>query len=361
MQIFLSVWREFYRQKANLFFAVFFPSILVFILGTLLEQWNVSEVEIPAIRVGYVAEEEYPAFEQFLSEMEKEEMLKTVREQNLQTALEKMGTDYSAVLLYDAEKEQLVLHRGKDQIINNTLQILLEGYASMEQAVMISYENGVPFTMEAGAPTEFVTAKKLGVERSMMDYYGVCMLVMILVMGGTISTATALYEFRKSGLFNRVAVTPAGKMKTFLFMVLGNMPMVAIEIGAIMLCSVFIYGGHYCADIKGNIVLILFFAIVGLTMEAFGAVIGLLVNVNPTGILVPLCWTMMFFSGTFAKDIFIDGLSQRMPVYLVQQAAFDLTVFGNYGRVFTVGAGSLLGCIVFLMAGAVIFRVKKER
>ncbi|MED9905136.1 MAG: ABC transporter permease [Lachnospiraceae bacterium] len=361
MQIFLSVWREFVRQKANLFFCIFFPSILIFVLGTILEQWNIAEYEIPDIKVAYVAEEEYPAFEQFLTKMEEQGMLTVIKEEKEAEAISRIDSEISAVLKYDAESGELILHQGANEIANRTLHILTESYSSMEDAAIICYQNGILVDMAQTEETPvYITAKKLGIERSMIDYYAVCMLVMILFMGGSIGGSMIFYDFRQSGLFRRVSVTPANKVKQFLLMVLGTLPMVVIQIAVIMFCSIFFFGAHYCVDIWGNLVLMLFFIVVALAVNAFGAVAGLLLDVNPTAVLMALNWIMMFFAGTFAKEIYIEGISNRMPMYRIQQAAFDLTLFGNYERVIRLGGIAVLCIVLFMAAGAWLFCRKKK-
>lgn len=360
MQVFLSIWREFKRQKANLFFTVFFPAILVFILGTLLEQWNLAEYDISQIRAAYIAGEEYPAFELFLEELEQKKMLTVVRGETEKTALEKIGGDLAAVIVYDAQSGEIVLHQGSDKIVNRAIHIMLQSYSTMEKAVMLCYQNGIMVEMEAESTQQYVTAKKLGVQRSMMDYYAVCMLVMILFMGGSISGAACFYDFKQAGLFRRTAITPASKIKVFVQMLLGNLPMAAIEIGAIMLCSTFFFGAKYCVNFQGNVALILFFGIIALMTSAFGAIVGLLVRSNPVIVLMPLNWVMMFFGGTFAKEVYIEGISNRMPSYVIQQAAFDLTLFGNYERIFKTGGIIFLFLLLFVVLGAMLFCKKKN-
>lgn len=360
MQAFLYVWREFSRQKANLFFTVFFPSILVFILGTLLEQWNIAEYEIPDIHVAYVAQESYPAFEMFLEEAKAEGMLNFVTDVEKEAALAEIDTTFSGVIEYDAEGRQLILHQGTDAVVNRAMHITLQSYASLEEAVMLCYENGVQMDMTAfNKAGDYVIAKKLGVERSMIDYYAVCMLVMILFMGGTMSGGMQFYEFRTTGLFRRTGITPVNKVKLFVQMLLGNIPGSIIEIVTIMFCSVFFFGGHYCADFLGNAVLFCYFFLIALTVSAVGAVVGLCVNVNPTAILMPVSWVILFFSGSFA-NIYIEGVTNLMPAYQIQQAAFDLTLFGNYEKIFLTGgvaALCLFGCLVL---GSILFCRKKE-
>lgn len=352
MQIFLAVWREFYRQKANLFFTVFFPSILVFILGTLLEQWNISEYEVPEMQVAYVAEEEYPAFEQFLAGMETERLLKVDRVQDKETALGQVDEKYVAVLAYQPEDRRIDIYQGSDSVADRTLHAMLEGYSGLEQAAVLSVQSGVE--LKITGQTDYVKPKNLGVERSMIDYYAVAMLVMILFFAGGVGGSTNIYQFRKNGLFQRVAATPADKAKVFCLMMLGNLPMVAVEIGAVSICSVVLFGAHYGRNLADNLLLFLFFGVAGMALVAFGTVVGIVVRMNPTTIILPLIWAVLFFSGSFAR-LKIDGVTQLMPAWHIQEAAFDLTLFGNYGRILSVGGICLICCIVFVAIGAVLF------
>lgn len=360
MQIFLAIWREFKRQKANIFFCAFFPAILVFILGTLLEQWNRADYDIPAMEVSFVTDEAYPSFEAFLKEAEAEGLLTLTWKEGREEAVERIDKGLTAVIEYDSANHRIILHQGADGVANRALHIMLESYASMEKAVICCYQNGVPVdSAKLGAAQEFVVAKKLGVERSMMDYYAVCMLVMIIFMGGT-SSGMAFYDYRQLGLLDRIAITPVSKVKVFFMMLLGNLPVIGIQIGAIMLCSTFLFGAHYAVGFWANLALILFFVIVALMVNAFGAVMGLAVKVNPTVIMMPLSWILLFFGGSFAKDVFMEGISDRMPTYIIQQAAFDLTLFGHYERVVRIGGAALFFCCLFIGLGTFLFCRKRK-
>lgn len=355
MQIFLAVWRSFYRQKSNLFFVVVFPSILVFILGTLLEQWNISEYDIPKMCVAYVAAEDYPAFEQFLAEMEREELFTVDRVETKEEALGQLEEHYTAVLVYEAEESRIDFYQSSEGVTGMTLHTILEGYAALEEAAILSLQNGVV----PGIPSDsnYIVPKNLGVERSMLDYYAVCMLVMILFMGGGMSAGMSFYEYRKNGLFLRMAQTPIGKIKAFFMMVLGNLPMIALEIGSVMICSVAVFGAHYCGNLLDNLALILFFAIAGGAVVSFSAIAGLALRINPTGLMLPVSWVLLFFSGSFAR-IKMGNIQQYMPPWQIQEAAFDLTLFGNYGRILQVGGVCLLCSILFCVAGAAVFHKK---
>lgn len=354
--MFLGVWREFHRQKANLFFTVLFPSILVFILGTLLEQWNISEYAVPKMQVAYVAGEPYPAFEQFLREMEAQGLLTVEWVQEKETALEKIDEEYVAVLVYEPKENRLDLYQGADSVADRTLHAILEGYSGLEQAIMLSVQSGETFDITKQA--DYIKPKELGVERSMIDYYAVAMLVMILFMGCSIAGGTAVYDFKNNGLLERVAVTPVSKAKIFCMMVLGHFPMVAIEIGAVMISSVALFGAHYGKTAAENLMLLLYFGIVGMTLVAVGSLAGIVVRVNPVAVMMPVSWMILFFSGSFAR-IKVDGITQVMPAWHIQEAVFDLTLFGNYGRLLYVGGICLVCCIVFVALGAAMFSGKR--
>ncbi len=362
MQIFLSVFREFKRQKVNLFFCAVFPAVLVFLLGTLLEQWNISDYEVPDIRVAYLAKDEDTAFIQYMETLEEQGILTAERVEDVSEETVMPDGEFAAVIEYDAPDRQIILHQSPDEVINRALHIMLQGYASMENTATVCYQNGaLPDMSLSNNEEQYVIPKKLGMERSMIDYYAVAMLVMILFMGGGISGSTMFYEYRQGGLFNRVVVSPANKIKVFLWMLLGNLPMTAIEIGTIMFCSTFLFGARYCNSFTDNLILIVYFFVAALMINAFGAIVGLLVNFNPTAIMMPLCWIMLFLGGSFSKEIFIDGVSNRMPAWIIQQAAFDLTLFGNYDRVIWTGGWMFLCFFLFLFLGAVLFCKRKEK
>lgn len=350
MQIFLSVWREFYRQKSSFIFTILFPVAMVFILGTLLEQWDVAEYKVPTLHVAYVTEQEDPAFDQYLEQLSTENMLKLTRGLTLDKALQDLGKTYCAVVENKREMNQVIIHQGSDEIANRTLHILLRSFTSMEQAVQKAYESGVNIIeYESFKDSDYIKTKKLGIERTMIDYYAVSMIVMILFMGVSIAAGSTFYEFRKKGLESRVSITPEKKLKIFVMMLLGNLPIILLMICSIMFCSVTFFGAKYAVGIGANLVLILYFVLLAMTVNAFGAIVGLLLETDPTIVLLPICWVVLFFGGSFANTVDFGMLTRVMPTNIVQQAVFDLTLFGNYERI--VMTGFVMCFILFLLCG----------
>ena len=68
--------------------------------------------------------------------------------------------------------------------------------------------------------------------------------------------------------------------------------------------------------------------------------------------IMPVNWVMMFVSGTYSKEIFIDGVTQAMPIYQLQEAAFDLAIFGRYERANTIIAACIVITVIMLVIGA---------
>jgi ABC-2 type transport system permease protein len=102
------------------------------------------------------------------------------------------------------------------------------------------------------------------------------------------------------------------------------------------------------------------FTVLTFAVILVGAVYGLFVNVNPMATIFPVLWIMMFISGTYSKEIFIDGITQAMPIYQIQEAAFDLAIFGNYDKANTVIAVCVIISAVLLVIGAVEFSRREE-
>jgi ABC-2 type transport system permease protein len=129
-----------------------------------------------------------------------------------------------------------------------------------------------------------------------------------------------------------------------------------------MLISVYVFHAHYAAELSDNLLLFLLFFVVTLAMVSIGAVIGLVIKTSPMLIVMPPLWIMMAFSGTYSKELVFKGISDLMPIYQIQQAAFDLTVFGRSEKAGCVILICLIILIVMLAVGAFLFsRMEEER
>jgi ABC-2 type transport system permease protein len=98
--------------------------------------------------------------------------------------------------------------------------------------------------------------------------------------------------------------------------------------------------------------------VVALAVNATAMIIGMLTTLNPMMILMPVIWLMMFVSGTFVSVTKVDGIADLMPTGLIQNAAFDLTVFGRSGKCIEVIIAGLIVFAAAALIGTLLFRRK---
>lgn len=365
LSIILNEVRSFLRSGSNLFFTVFFPCACVFFLGTFLESVEVSDEAVGELKLAYCVDggDVYSAaaFEEFISSLVNEGVL----------SAEKVSADkisgfsaeaYSAAV--ELNGSDIVIHSGRDKIKNRTVKAVFDSYTRTAAAYMsaaavnpaaladvrISGSSGSEGS--DGEGESFVTHRDLGTNRSMMDYYAVTMTVMILFMGSCIRGAGVYEDEHTNFTISRLDASPVSRTAVFFGKIIGSLPMVLIQILSVMLVSTLLFGAHYCNTVSGNLLLAAMFIIVSLAALSVGVFLNLIFPRIPTGLLImPLLWLAMFFSGTFAMDIHVPGLTECMPMYLIQRAAFDLTVFGRTGKALRVIAVSVAVFAVMLVLG----------
>jgi len=194
----------------------------------------------------------------------------------------------------------------------------------------------------------------------MMDYYAVSMAVMMIFMSHMIMGSTALKDEERIFTLQRLYLSPVGKVKLFFGKLIGTLPPAVIGNAVIMLFSVFVFGAKYCDSFVGNLILFLLFSCCSLVSIAVGMLIGVLIKIPAESIVIPLTWALLFFSGSFSKQVFIEGFSDKLPPYIVQQAAFRLTLYGENDGALAVIAVCLAVTVAVSLIGAAIFRVKKS-
>jgi ABC-2 type transport system permease protein len=188
----------------------------------------------------------------------------------------------------------------------------------------------------------------------MIDYYAIAMIVMIFFMNSAIGGASMFYSQRKDGTLRRILASPQSRASIYLQMVLQAVPQNLLQVLAAMLISVTVFDAHYAATWQLNVLLFVMLLAVGCAVSSLFLVLGIFIRVNPMLVLMPVMWIVLFMSGTFSKQIFIPGFTTIMPPYLIQTAAFDLTLFGAVGpsvvvllvSLALIAASTLFGCVL---------------
>lgn len=353
--------REYFRSPVNVFMGLLFPVLLVFFLGTMLQNLDIADYDIGEISVQYSVsetdEQSGKAFAEFLDNID---MIKAEKNNDIQNAL-KLTDSGDTDACIELKNGEIVLHKGRNDIVNRALSSVLNSYIAVSDTYykIASTDPSLLMNIDADTEKSFVEQEGLGVTRSMMDYYAVSMAVMMIFMSHMMMGCTAFKDEEKIYTMSRLYLSPLGRTKLFFGKLIGILPSAVISNAVIMLLSAFVFGARYCDNFIGNLLLFLLFSCCSMAATAVGMLIGIIIKIPAEGVIIPLAWSLLFFSGSFSKEIFLEGFSDKLPPYLIQQSAFRLTLYGESGDAVITMAVCLAVTVVVSLIGAVIFRRKK--
>ena len=353
--------REYFRSPVNVFMGLLFPVLLVFFLGTMLQNLDIADYDIGEISVQYSVsetdEQSGKAFAEFLDNID---MIKAEKNDDTQNAL-KLTDSGDTDAYIELKNGEIVLHKGRNDIVNRALSSVLNSYIAVSDTYykIASTDPSLLMNIDADTEKSFVEQEGLGVTRSMMDYYAVSMAVMMIFMSHMMMGCTAFKDEEKIYTMSRLYLSPLGRTKLFFGKLIGILPSAVISNAVIMLLSAFVFGARYCDNFIGNLLLFLLFSCCSMAATAVGMLIGIIIKIPAEGVIIPLAWSLLFFSGSFSKEIFLEGFSDKLPPYLIQQSAFRLTLYGENGDAVITMAVCLAVTVLVSLIGAVIFRRKK--
>jgi ABC-2 type transport system permease protein len=405
--IFKGAQIEMLRSRITLFFILFFPSILIFILGTMLANLDDPDEPIKPFELAYVVDSSDPAtvrtaetiIEQF-EDVEQVNFSESVSLASVERRLEE--GELGAVVVF-TEPFGIEIHEGPSATQNRAVRSIFDGVARLYGTISVVMSEGAggidPYALAADSPADDAPAadspaadasavdasavdasavdspaadtlarpgtapsrveeKTYGISRTMIDYYAVTMIVMMFFMGSATSGASTFYNQRKNGTLRRVLASSQSRVSIYLQMVLQSVPQNLAQVLVAMLVSVAFFDAHYAATWQLNTLLFVMLFVVGFAVSSLFLAIGIFIRVNPMLVLVPVMWVFLFISGTFSKEIFIPGVTTISPPYLIQTAAFDLTLFGNIGPSVIVLLVSLALTLVSTLLGCMLIRRK---
>jgi ABC-2 type transport system permease protein len=395
--IFKGAQIELLRSKITLFFILAFPALLIFILGTMLANLDNPDEEIVSFELAYLIDSDDPltiqTAETIIEQFDDVEQVNFSESTDLSYAKQQLAEGVLGALVVFTEPFGIEIYEGFGVTQNRAVRSIFDGVARLYGTVGVVMSEmpaaapaapgdtaAPPDTAAAPAPpdtaasasgaltgTTFdpadylnapvasqprVEEKTYGVSRTMIDYYAIAMIVMIFFMGSAVGGASTFYTMRKEGTLRRILASPQKRVSIYLQMVLQFVPQNLAQVLAAMLISTTFFGAHYALTWQLNLLLFVMLFFVGLAVSSLFLVLGIFIRVNPTLVLIPVIWVLLFASGTFSKEIFIPGFTTVMPAYLIQTAAFDLTLFGTVGPSVTVllvsfgviVASTLFGC-----------------
>lgn len=365
LQIIIKEVKDYLRDKSYFFFYLIFPVILVFLLGNLLSSMDYAEEAVGEVKIHYGIETgsqfDILSIKNFIKGVEDNGNIHFEETGDLEESVWMAGKgDIDAVVLFKNEPLEINIYEGSDRVKNRTVSSMMNGFTQYNKAMNIIVKSN-PKALMASADNgeKLIGHKDLGA-RTMLDYYAITMMAMLCFMS-VIMGAMCFIGERQGKTIRRLKIAPIGQVKLFFAKVFGMLPQTILQVVILMITSTLLFDAHYASNFLDNLYLFLMFVMVSFAMISFGVVYGLFVNVNPMTTIMPVIWVMMFLSGTYSKEIFIKGISELLPIYQVQEAAFDLTLFGRHQKANTVIIVSLVLSVIFLVIGAAGFRRKEEK
>jgi ABC-2 type transport system permease protein len=293
--------------------------------------------------------------------MNQEDTVNFRRTEDFEKSKEAAGKDdITAAVRFSDNPLSIQVYEGSDRVKNRTVQAILNGFIQSNKT-FTAVSNTAPESL-AGFNAEsidYTVEKDLGVERSMIDYYAVSMVVMIAFFSMLVGANAFLGE-RENKTINRMIIAPQNRISMFLQKVCGMAPQSILQIAIIMILSVVVFKASYGATLMSNLYLFLLFFVITFCMVSLGAIVGLLFKISPFILIMPVVWIMMFLGGTYSKELEIEGISNIMPNYIFQKAAFDVAIFNRYELANKVILGCVLTTIAALAVGAYLFYRKEE-
>ena len=162
-----------------------------------------------------------------------------------------------------------------------------------------------------------------------MDYFGVTMLMMMSFFTCVLGANSYTGEYRMKTI-NRLLCAKQSRAKTFCQKSIGLVLIAMIENIIFIVVAKLVYQIHFAGSKKEEIAILGMAFLNSVLMIFLGNILGMLLKKNTLMILMSVFTLMMLFGGTFTGNIYIHGLSNRMPIYHLQMAAFRIGSLHRY-------------------------------
>lgn len=305
-----------------------FPIILIFVLGNALEGYFSADNSVEIVPAAYVSDTEDSLLYEFLSGGEMSGYI----------SLACLNEDEARELLIAGDIQAVVIERGGEVEV---LQAYSQprGSQIVLSAVEAYRESYAAAALRAGRgedPAEYtqievtVEAAALGLRKpDAMDYYGVTMLIMIMMYSGL--NGVMLFAKNMSGeLGRRLSVSPARRAAVVMGSLTASTIVSFIQGSIVYLFSRFVFGVYWGESVL-PVMLILLLVIV---ISQFLCITLLLLTGSEgatSGLAQVFIWSMAFCSGAMVPMDFgkAEAVFQYIPNNLAQSAVFSLIYGGQ--------------------------------
>lgn len=360
---------QFLRDKATLIMCFVFPLALIFFLGSFLEKVDMAEYAIGEIKAEYYYDDDLSAqntmaADSFLSGVKDNGVLTLSKAANIESAKNKVKThDIAVLIVFRGENLQIQVFEGSDSTANEVVDSVMNGYIQSNKAVMsvVRYDYTKLDSQKTSTQQSYTKEKEFGKRRTMMDYYAVTMLFLMAYMNMQGGSSTFSGD-AKQKVVSRLKICSQSRLSIYLGKLLGQLGAIVSQGVLIMIVSVVVFHASYGTTVMSWITVCIMFIALSTATTLLGIVLGQIKAGRFVTPVTVLFWVMMFFSGTMSSQLVIPGVSEYLAPYVIQEAAFDLTVFGRYGQALTVIGVCVLISVIELIVGLKLFsKMEDER
>lgn len=350
--IILNEFRGYIRNPFIVVVMIFFPIVMIYILGNLVEKVQVSDETIGTVQVAYTAEQMdlgAIASNDLLTfiEMSKEDGLKALQEEEV--------NGYLAM-----KDSNITIYEGSSVLTNNVLRAISNGILLNKSVYeTIAVQNPGSMNLITVRDQDYTTKRDLNTNMTMFDYYVIAMTVMTGLYSCLVSSMTFTEE-RKNRTMSRLITSPMNKGKIFLAKCLGQIPFAILQIGILLVFSAVFFHAQYASAFGGKMLLFLMLIMTAIVSNIVGVVVSLVFKRSMAVPIFILVWLILLWSGCFAKAMTLDPLCNFLPAYIVKQAAIDLNLFGNTAPAWNVILVELAMAAGLILIGGLVFSRKRE-
>ncbi len=348
---------------------VVFPIVLIFILGNALGG-TFEQPQIGVSEIGYVRLDQGPVadyFEEFLAGDEIAKLLNVnqvdSRQQGLEmledreiVALVELGEDFSQRVMEGKTSPILVTTHPaspfRAMVIENILESFIQGGNTLQALSRMGMEQ--PEFVFAGGIIEDKSISTTGLTPRAIDYYGVTMMVM-MVMYGALYATSGMSSSYLATIGQRIKTTPVRAAQQYIGLVLANVLTVFGQVVVIMTFSGLVFQVNWGDNLP--LVLLIAFLLVVLAI-GLGTMMVMLVQDErrASSIINTITVISTFIAGGYFRVNIpgVAGLIQYLsPNYLAQTAIFN-TVYSGPPQQTIIMIAAMLGAIIITFGIAMV-------
>jgi ABC-2 type transport system permease protein len=362
LQVFCKEIKQNLRNIRAMTYMIFFPIILIMVLGTALSGSFDPSTQFKDINIIYTSPGDGSLAQAFKGFTTKGgEMGFTFTEaQSVQEAEDRVKNGNYACFINVGENRVEIYENDKEvfkaNLVEGVLGTFIQRYKALSQIALVNPVAVGKIINDLSNP-DFVKLSTLGELRQpkAMDYYAVTMLTLIILYS-SMSGAYAIKNEKTVKTMNRLLCAPVKKYEVLTGKILGALTITSIQVLVVISISKYLLN-TYWGNHLGVVSLLLASEVV--MAVSLGIGVAFIVR-NEGGILNILIPIMAFFGGNYMP---LEGLGKTMlfvsnysPVRWVNKAIFEVIYSNDYSSVTRAILINLCLAAIFVVIASFTFR-----